>query len=273
MTPTRMVQGVRVPAIGFGTWRLTGDDAYRSVRTALELGYRHIDTARMYANEAEVARAVKDSGVAREELFITSKVWYTNAAKDDVAYELEESLRALNTDYLDLFLLHWPTPDIAVAQTLEALEAAKAAGKTRLFGVSNFPSDLLREACSLAAVANDQVELHPFLQMATLRATAAELGVLVTAYAPLAKGKVAQEPLLFRMAAARQVSPAQLALAYLLSLGVVVIPKSSHPERQRENLAAAELTLTADECAQLAALERGQRQTAPAFGPDWTCDS
>jgi diketogulonate reductase-like aldo/keto reductase len=269
----RTIKGVQVPAIGFGTWRLNGDEAYQSVKSALEIGYRHVDTARMYGNEAEVARAIKDSGVPRGDIFLTSKVWYSDASADGVAREIDRSLEALATDHVDLFLLHWPTDEVPLEETLGALARAKEQGKTRLFGVSNFPSTLLRQACALADVANDQLELHPYLQMATLRAVADELGVLVTAYAPLAKGKVADDPLLQQVAEAHGATPTQVALAYLLSLGVVVIPKSSHPARQRENLGALELTLSHDDRQQIAALERGLRQTEPAFGPDWSCDT
>lgn len=271
--PVRTIQGVDVPAIGFGTWRLTGDEAYRSVKSALEVGYRHVDTARMYGNEEEVARALADSGVARDDVFLTSKIWYSDASAEGVAREIERSLVALGTDRLDLCLLHWPTDEVPIEETLGALANAKAQGKVRLFGVSNFPSDLLRRACAHADVANDQLELHPYLQMANLRATAAELGVLVTAYAPLAKGRVADDPLLTEIAGRHDATPTQVALAYLLTLGVVVIPKSSRPERQRENLGCLQLTLTDDDRAQIAALERGLRQTDPAFGPDWSCDS
>src|SRR5215208_4004506 len=179
------VQGTQVPALGFGTWLLTGEDAAEGVRDALEIGYRQIDTARAYENEREVGRGIADSGVPREEIFLTTKVPPDEATADQVERDCEQSLERLGVDYLDLLLLHWPSPDVPLEETLKALTALRDDGRIRNLGVSNFPAGLLKQALDLAPVFCDQVEYHPFLDQSRLLELARANDVLITAYSPL----------------------------------------------------------------------------------------
>src|SRR5215213_2304967 len=201
-TTTIEIRGVTVPKLGFGTFRLPGADCREGVRDALEIGYRHIDTARGYDNETEVGQGIADSGVAREEIWLTTKVPPDMAAADQVRASAEDSLRRLGTDYVDLLLLHWPAPDVPLAETMGALLALREEGRAREIGVSNFPPNHLRRALEHAPVFTDQVEFHPFLGQDRLLGVARENDVLVTAYAPLAQGKVTRDPVLREIAEA-----------------------------------------------------------------------
>jgi diketogulonate reductase-like aldo/keto reductase len=258
--PVIEVQGVEVPALGFGTWQMTGNDAREGVRDALEIGYRQIDTARAYGNEAEVARGIADSGVAREQLFITTKVPPRDAAPGAFRASAEKSLRDLDTDYVDLLLLHWPNPDVPVAATLEAMQGLQADGLIRHFGVSNFSGEQLREALSIAPVLCDQVEYHPFLTQREVLRVAEEHDVLVTAYSPLAQGAVADDATLRRIGEAHGKSPGQVALRWLLEQPrVSPIPKASSHERRAENFDILDFELSDAERDEIAGLAREER--------------
>src|SRR5215210_700683 len=176
------VQGVRVPALGFGTWQMTGRDAEEGVRDALEIGYRQIDTARGYENEREVGRGIAASGVPREEIWLTSKLWIGGTTADDIVAAGEDSVRNLGTDDLDLFLVHWPLPDVPIAGTIEGMRRLQEAGTIRHFGVSNFPAGLLAEALEHGPVFCNQVEYHPLLDQSRLLQLVRERDVLLTAY-------------------------------------------------------------------------------------------
>ena len=189
-TETIEVQGTRVPRLGFGTWQIEGSDATEAVRDALEIGYRQIDTARAYGNEAEVGAGIAGSGVDREEIFLTTKIFPGDFEPDAVKAAAEDSLRSLRTDYLDLLLLHWPDDSVPLERTLAALTELREAGRIRNLGVSNFPAGLLAQALEHAPVFCDQVEYHPFLGQDRLLELARERDVLVTAYSPLAHGRV-----------------------------------------------------------------------------------
>lgn len=266
---TVQTSNLTLPAIGFGTWEL--EDVTANVRHAIDVGYRHIDTAQIYGNEAEVGRGIADSGVARDELFVTTKVWRKNADAAGVTSSTEESLRRLELDHVDLLLLHWPSDEIApLAETLEAMDALRERGLTRHIGVSNFPADRLREAAALAPIVTDQVEHHPYLSVDAIREVAAAKDLFVTAYAPIARGEVLDDPVITEVAEGHDATPAQVALAYLLAQpATAVIPKSSTPERITENLAAASLELSPDELERIGRLARGARQVDPPFGPAW----
>jgi 2,5-diketo-D-gluconate reductase B len=264
------VQGVRVPALGFGTWQITGDDAEEAVRDALEIGYRQIDTARMYENEREVGRGIAASGVPREDIWVTSKVWLGDAAADHVVAAGEESVRALGTGYVDLYLLHWPNADVPIASTVEGMRQLKAAGLIRHFGVSNFPAGLLAKALERGAVFCDQVEYHPLLDQSRLLALAAEHDVLVTAYSPLAHGKVLEDETLRRIGEAHGKTAGQVALRWLLDQPrVSPIPKASSHERRVENFEVFDFTLSDAERAEIDALPKDVRTANPSFAPDW----
>jgi 2,5-diketo-D-gluconate reductase B len=262
-----------IPVLGAGTFRLKGDDAYQSVITALELGYRHIDTAQIYGNEQDVGRAIRDSGIKAKELFVTTKIWTEFLSKNKLKASLEQSLEKLQLDKVDLTLVHWPLPDAVPVQSyVEALAEAKQAGLTRLMGVSNFTIAQTKaaiDAVGVAEIATNQVEVHPFLQNRKLVEFSKEQGIQITAYMPLAYGRVLTEPLIQQIAAQHQVSAAQVALAWSLQQGFVVIPSSTKRANLAQNLAAVELKLTAGNMNALSGLDRNERLANPDFAPDW----
>jgi 2,5-diketo-D-gluconate reductase B len=259
-----------IPQIGFGTWRLEGRDCERGVADALAAGYRHVDTAAMYGNEEEVGRGLRAGGVDRSELWLTTKVWPDDLAPERVRASLERSLRRLGTDRVDLFLIHWPNPDVPLAATLEAMTALRDEGRTGEIGVSNFPATLFREALELAPVVVDQVEYHPFLGQEALLRVCAERDVELTAYRPLARGAVAGDPVIAEIARAHGATPAQVALAWLIGQPrVSAVPKASSPERRRENLGAVGLRLTAPERAAIDALPKDRRYVETSWSPEW----
>jgi 2,5-diketo-D-gluconate reductase B len=266
-----LVDGTEVPRLGFGTFQLSGDAAYRSSLLALEVGYRHLDTAQGYENEAEVGRALKDSGLDRDEVFLTTKIKPSNARAADVRGSTQDSLRMLGVEHVDLLLLHWPAESVApLAETLEAMTTLVHDGLTRQIGVSNFPSRMLARAYELAPVVTDQVEHHPFLGVSAIEEVLRIRGGFLTAYSPLARGKVAEEPVLVEIGQEHDVSPAQVTLRWMLQRpGVVAIPKSGTPERIRANAEVFGFELADDEMARIDALERGQRLIDPDFGPEW----
>jgi 2,5-diketo-D-gluconate reductase B len=266
-----LADGTTVPRLGFGTFQLAGEDAYRSVSVALETGYRHVDTAQGYANEAEVGRALADSGVDRSEVFLTTKITPSNAAAKDVRNSTQTSLKELGTDYVDLLLLHWPAEDVApLAETLEVMTNLQQDGLTRQIGVSNFPSQMLARAYELAPIVTDQVEHHPFLGVAKIEEVLRVRGGFLTAYSPLARGTVVDDETLRSIAADHDVTPAQVTLRWMLQRsGVVAIPKSGSPERIRSNFALDGFELSEEEMARIDGLERGERQIDPDFAPDW----
>lgn len=265
------VHGVSVPALGLGTWQLSGDGAREAVEHALALGYRHVDTAQAYENEEHVGAGLAASDVSRADVFLTTKVWMSNMAPARLAPSVDESLRKLRTDYVDLLLLHWPNEEYELEAMLTALDGVRQAGKARLVGVSNYPAGMLRDALEIVPdLATDQVEHHVFLGQDRLLGVVRERGMVLTAYSPLARGEALEDETVREIAEARGVGPAQVALAWLLGQDrVVAIPKASSPEHRRGNLEAADLTLTDDERARLDALRKDDRQVDPDFAPDW----
>lgn len=266
---TLTVQGVEVPRIALGTWELTGNEAREAVADAISIGYRHIDTAIAYENEKEVGQGIADSGVARDELFVTTKVWRDDAAEDGVRASIETSLDALELDYVDLLLIHWPNPDVPVAETLGALTQVKADGLAKLIGVSNYPVDLLTEALGHGPVACDQVEFHPFLEQPEILAIARDNDMFVGAYSPLAHGKVHDSDVLSAIGGELGRAPEQVALRWLLDSGpVVVLPRSSSHDNRVSNFDLS-FELTDEHRAQIAELPKDRRQVDPGFAPDW----
>ena len=263
-----------LPALGLGTFRLKDQQVIDSVRNGLDLGYRHIDTAQIYGNEAEVGQAMADSGVARDDLFVTTKIWTENLARDKLLPSLKESLHKLRLDQLDLTLIHWPSPqdELPVADYLQALAEAKAQGLTRLIGISNFTIAHMEQAIAAVgaeAIATNQVEIHPFLQNRKVVDFARAKGIHLTAYMPLAYGKVMEDATLLEIAARHGVSAAQVALAWSLQQGFAVIPSSTRRENLAANLQAQRLTLSEAEMQAIAALDRGERLANPGFAPQW----
>ncbi len=264
-----------IPAFGLGTFRLQGQVVIDSVRNGLEVGYRAIDTAQIYGNEAEVGEAIAASGVRREDLFLTTKIWVDNYAPDKLVASLEESLRKLRTDTVDLTLIHWPAPDngVSIPAFMTALADAKAKGLTRQIGISNFNIELTKEAISAVgkdAIATNQIELSPYLQNRKLVDFLNSEGIHVTSYMTLAYGKVLGDPVIGAIAQRHHATPAQVALAWALKLGYSVIPSSTKRENLASNLLAQTLRLTDEDMAQIAALERNGREVDPAgLAPKW----
>jgi len=264
-----------IPAFGLGTFRLKGQTVIDSVRNALDVGYRAIDTAQIYENEAEVGQAIAESGVARDELFITTKIWIANFHHDALLDSLRESLRKLRTDHVELTLIHWPSPKDAVpmAEYLGALAEAKSQGLTRQIGISNFTVAQTRQAIEIlgaGAIATNQIEVHPYLQNRALIAFLKDQGIHVTAYMSLAYGEVLKDPIIQAIAERHQATPAQVALAWALQQGFAVIPSSTKRDNLAGNLLAADLRLSNEDMAQIATLDRGHRLANPeAIAPAW----
>ncbi|MBV7428681.1 2,5-didehydrogluconate reductase DkgB [Acidovorax sp. sif1233] len=270
-----MTSSPSLPAFGLGTFRLQGQVVIDSVRNALDLGYRAIDTAQIYGNEAEVGQAIADSGVPRGELFITTKVWTEHLAGDRLVQSLKDSLARLRTDQVDLTLIHWPSPGgaVPVAEFMGALAEAQARGLTRLIGVSNFNTALLREAIAAVGadrIATHQIELHPYLQNRAVADFARSQGIHTTSYMTLAYGKVLGDPVLADIARAHGATTAQVALAWAMQLGYAVIPSSTRRDNLASNLKARPLRLTGEDMARIAALDRGERLVNPeGLAPAW----
>jgi 2,5-diketo-D-gluconate reductase B len=264
-----------IPLFGVGTFRLKDQVVIDSVKTALELGYRVIDTAQIYGNEAEVGQAIAESGVPREELFITTKIWVDNFASDKLIPSLKESLAKLRTDHVDLTLIHWPSPGnaVPVATFMAELAKAKDQGLTKQIGVSNFTIALMQEAIDAVgaeAIATNQIELHPYLQNRAVAEFARSRGIQVTSYMTLAYGKVLKDPVIEAIADARGATTAQVVLAWAMQHGYAVIPSSTKRENLSSNLDAQQLTLSGEEMAQIAGLDRGERLTSPErLAPQW----
>ena len=268
---------MHMPQLGLGTFRLQGQAAIDSVATGLDLGYRHIDTAQIYGNEAEVGQALAESNVARREVYLTTKIWTEHLAADRLAASLKDSLHKLRVEQVDLTLIHWPSPGAAVpvAESMQALLAARDAGLTGAIGISNFPVALMREAIDTVGAANiatNQVELHPYLQNRTVADFAREAGIHITAYMPLAYGKVLGDPVIVEIARRHGATPAQVTLAWLLAKGYAVIPSSTKRENLASNLEAPQLVLGFEERAAIDALDvpdGGGRLVSPDFAPEW----
>ncbi|WP_321877308.1 2,5-didehydrogluconate reductase DkgB [Paraburkholderia bannensis] len=257
-----------IPAFGLGTFRLQGQVVIDSVRNGLEVGYRTIDTAQIYGNEAEVGEAIAASGIARDALFLTTKIWVDHYSREKLIPSLKESLRKLRTDAVDLTLIHWPAPNngVPLEETMGALAEAKAQGLTKQIGVSNFNIELTKQAIAAVGkdnIATNQIELSPYLQNRKLVSFLQQEGIHVTSYMTLAYGKVLGDPVIRAIAERHRATPAQVALAWALHLGYSVIPSSTKRENLASNLLAQTLELTADDMAQIAALERNGREVSP----------
>jgi 2,5-diketo-D-gluconate reductase B len=266
------IKGARVPVIGLGTWQLNGRACYEAVRQALELGYRHVDTAQLYSNEAEVGRAIGDSGLRRDEIFLTTKVAPGNLTAAQAKHSSEESLRRLGTDHVDLLLIHWPSGEAPLAETLGALAELRKSGKTRFIGVSNFTVKLLKEAVETlgADLLCNQVEYHPFLSQRPVMAALKRYGLMLTAYTPLGRGHAQRDETIARIGRNYGKSPAQVALRWLIDqAGVAAIPKAASRAHAAANLAIFDFTLTAEDRAAIDALRGTLRVVDPGWAPHW----
>ena len=263
--------GMRMPRIGLGTWPMKGAECQAAVESALALGYRHVDTAEMYGNEDAVGAGIAAAGLPRGDVFLTTKIWWDKPKGAAIRQAFDASLARLATPYVDLLLIHWPSPDLDLPDALRALAAIRAEGRAKAIGVSNFPPRLLQRAIAegvdLACV---QVECHLLLDQSKLLGIARAAGMVLTAYSPLAKGANLDLPAVRQVAAKHGATLAQVALAWLLAQeGVAMVPKAASPVRQKENLGALALRLDAADLAALAAAPKDRRFVNPSFAPDW----
>lgn len=264
--------GAKIPSIGLGTWELRGRTCARIVEQALRLGYRHLDTAQVYENEREVGDGLRASGVRRDDVFVTTKIWTNHFAPHDLERSAKESLVKLRMSEVDLLLLHWPNPHVPLQETLGALARAKQMGLTRHIGVSNFTVALIEEAvrdCPEPLVC-DQVEYHPYLDQAKVRDACAQNGMALVAYSPVAKGRIKNDPVLTRIGRDHRRSPAQICLRWLVQQGVSAIPRTSRIERLSENIGIFDFQLSDEEMDQIFALASPKgRMTDFGFAPKW----
>jgi len=265
-------QGISLPRLGLGTFRMQGDACRAAVESALALGYRHIDTAEMYGNEEAIGAAIAASNVPRKDLHITTKVWNENLAPDAIRKAFDTSLKKLRLDQVDLYLVHWPARNMNLPAMFEALMKLRDDGRTRAIGVANFNIALLKTVVEQikAPIACNQVEYHVFLDQTPLRKYLASKSIPLVAYCPLAQGRAASDQTLIKIGRKHGATAAQVALKWLLDQDdVVAIPKASRPESQKANLDAWHVGLDDEDRAAIAALPKNQRFVNPGFAPEW----
>jgi 2,5-diketo-D-gluconate reductase B len=265
-------QGISLPRLGLGTFRMQGDTCRAAVESALALGYRHLDTAEMYANEEAIGAAIAASKVARGDLHITTKVWNENLAPDAIRKAFDASLKKLRVDHIDLYLVHWPARNMNLPAIFETLIKLKEEGRTRAIGVANFNIALLKTVVEeiKAPIACDQVEYHVMLDQTPLRKYLAAKSIPLVAYCPLAQGRVASDAALAKIGKKHNATAAQVALKWLLDQdGVAAIPKASRAESQQANLDALKVTLDDEDRKVIAALPKDRRCVNPGFAPAW----
>lgn len=265
--------GTNIPALGFGTFELEPGDAEAMTAHALQTGYRHIDTAQMYNNEQAVGAGIRQSGVAREDVFLTTKIFIDDFADGDLQRAAQKSLERLGTDHVDLLLLHWPNPDIALAETLGALNDVRARGWAHNIGISNFTSRLIEQAVeqSPAPLVTNQVEYHPYLSQKPVKNTLDRHAMALTAYCPLAQGRVFNDATLARIGEAHGKNAGQVTLRWLLQQDrVIAIPRSTRPEHVENNFEVFDFELSDEQMAEITALHSPNgRIISPSFAPDW----
>jgi 2,5-diketo-D-gluconate reductase B len=265
-------QGISLPRLGFGTFRMQGDVCRAAVESALGLGYRHIDTSEMYGNEDAIGPAIAESGVARKDLHVTTKVWPDNLAPDAIRRSFDTSLQKLRLDHVDLYLVHWPSKNMNLAAVIETLLKLKEQGRTRAIGVANFNLALLKTAVEefKAPIACNQIEYHVMLDQTPVRKYLAAKSIPLVAYCPLAQGRAATNETLIAIGRKHSASAAQVALKWLLDQdGVAAIPKASRPESQQANLDALNVRLDDEDRKAIAALPKNQRFVNPGVAPAW----
>ncbi len=267
-------QPTEMPALGFGTYQIDSEQCQTSVAKAIECGYRHIDTAQFYDNESGVGRAIKSSGIARADLFLTTKVWIDNFAPGDLEQSVEESLNKLQCDYVDLLLLHWPNPDVKLSDTLKSLQSVQEAGKCRAIGVSNFTTKLITEACSVLGdnLACNQVEYHVLLSQKPVLDACRQHDMALTAYSPLAQGRLREHPTLTEIGLKYGKSASQVALRWLIDQpGVAAIPKAASEANMKANIDILDFELSAEDYTKLNELnaKSHERVVNPGIAPQW----
>lgn len=270
---TITIQNKTIPALGFGTWKLSGTVCIEATALALEVGYRHIDTAQIYGNESEVGQAIRNSGIRRDEIFLTTKIWVENVSADKMERSVAESLTKLKTDYVDLLLIHWPVTDVPLKEQAAALQAAQQSDKTKLIGVSNYPVAMMKEVLDDygVAIANNQVEYHPFLSQSPVLDYARAHDMWVTAYSPLARGKIAGNTTLLEIGQKYGKNEGQVALRWLMQQdNVAAIPKAASAQNIRNNFNIFDFALTDAERDAIFSLARPDgRMVNPEWAPHW----
>jgi len=268
--------GAKIPAIGLGTMTLKGAVCVDAVKAALRLGYRHIDTAERYGNETEVgeglAQGLAANGLHREDVFVTTKVYHDKLAAADFQRSFDESLEKLKLPWVDLLLIHWPNPNVPLAETLGVLCKAKRDGRAKHVGVANFTTALLQDAVKLASepLVTNQIEVHPFLDQGKVLSACRSHGLSVTAYCPIARGKVPGNEVLERIGKAHGKSSSQIALRYLVQQGIIPIPRTANPDHLAANLAVFDFKLSETEMAEIGKLRApGARVVNPPHAPKW----
>lgn len=261
-----------IPAIGLGTWELSGKNARDAVASALTLGYSHIDTAEMYGNEEDVGKGIKDSGIPRQQIFLTTKVWADNLADGTLQQHANASLKRLGVDYVDLLLIHWPNPRIPLKDSIKALKEVRATGAALNIGVSNFPTQLMKQVVEEfgANIICNQVEYHPYLNQNPVLDYARKNNIALTAYCPLARGAVADDKTIKAIATKHNKTPGQITLRWLTQQGVVAIPKAASEKHQRENIEIFDFKLSPEDMTSISSLARPNgRIVEPAMAPAW----
>jgi len=265
-------QGISLPRLGLGTFRMQGDVCRAAVESALSLGYRHIDTAEMYANEEAIGAALAASSVARKDLHVTTKVWHENLASDAIRRAFDTSLKKLRLDHVDLYLVHWPSRSMKLPAVFETLMKLKEEGRTRAIGVANFNLALLKTTVEeiKAPIACNQIEYHVMLDQTKVKTYLASKSIPLVAYCPLAQGRAASDETLLAIGKKHDASAAQVALKWLLDQdGVAAIPKASRAESQKANLDALKVTLDDADRKAIATLPKDKRFVSPGFAPEW----
>ncbi|MFT5165359.1 MAG: 2,5-diketo-D-gluconate reductase B [Saprospiraceae bacterium] len=261
-----------IPVLGLGTYLIKGKEAVNTIEQAIDIGYRHIDTAQLYDNESEVGTAIQESPVDRADIFLTTKVWPSQLSKEDFLPSVEDSLRKLKTDYVDLLLVHWPNADIPIQETIAELIKAQEQGKAKHIGVSNFPIALLAKTMGLGApIICNQVEYHPYIDQSVLKGWMDHNNLILPAYTPLAQGRVFKDNSVQKIADHAGKSIAQVVLRWLIQQeNVMAIPKSTNPERLKANLDIFDFSLSEEEMKMMNALSAGnQRFVRSSSDPDW----
>jgi 2,5-diketo-D-gluconate reductase B len=264
--------GAKIPTIGLGTWQLSGRNGARVIEQALRLGYRHIDTAKNYANERDVGEALRASGISREEVFVTTKVPHVELAPADLERAVKQSLVNLRLSDVNLLLIHWPNARIPLAETMGAMCKMKREGYARHIGISNFTVALVDEAVKLSSepIVTNQIEWHPYLDQSKVRAACTRHGISVTAYSPIAQGHAAGDDTLARIGKRYGKTAGQVSLRWLTQNGAIVIPRTSRIERLSENMTIFDFELAPDEMAEIGKLARRNGRVVNAgWAPDW----
>lgn len=266
MKTLKLDDNLYIPQLGFGTWMLLGDECVEGVKKALETDYRHIDTADKYGNHKEVGKAIRESGIDRKEIFLTTKVWTTNLNEQPLKNDANRFLEELDTDYIDLLLIHWPNRQIPIEETLDAMNDLRSEGLIRSIGVSNFTEKHIEKALKTGVkIVNNQVEIHPTFAQNELVEYCQKNGITVTAYSPLGRGADLGIPIIQDIAKKHSSTEAQIIIAWLLSRDLIVIPKATSPERIEENYKSSEIKLSEEDIEKINSLDKVERLIAPAW--------